>query len=189
MLPEPGVRIDSEIAAFNKENKLEEQALTRLLEAFPRNREASHTLLKVIAINRLYSARVRDKDTVALAEHIASRDDLDDLLDRGSPATVPFICDAPTSLQYFSFATKFCSWHNQAAYSMWDGNVDGALWAYKQQHKFTEYKRAEVGDYERFMGIVAAFRSHYGLNRYSMKDIDKFLWRVGGLVIAERQRK
>ena len=88
-----------------------------------------------------------------------------------------------TRLQYYSFATKFCSWHNQKAYSLWDYNVDEALWAYKGQDRFAQFKRKELLDYPRLIAIVKEFRDIYGLRRHSLKNIDKFLWRVGASLL------
>jgi hypothetical protein len=81
--------------------------------------------------------------------------------------------------RYYSFATKFRSWHNQDAHSLWDYNVDEALWAYKKQDRFAIFKRQELCEYPRLTEVVKEFRTFYGLQQYSHKDVDKFLWRIG----------
>jgi hypothetical protein len=81
-----------------------------------------------------------------------------------------------TERRYYSFATKFCSWHNQDAYSLWDYNVDEALW---KRDRFAIFKRQELCEYPRLTEVVKEFRTFYGLQQYSHKDVDKFLWRVG----------
>ena len=65
------------------------------------------------------------------------------------------------------------------AYSLWDYNVDEALWSYKKKDKFSKFKRQELGEYARLVETVKEFRDFYGLQRHSLKNIDKFLWRVG----------
>ena len=36
--------------------------------------------------------------------------------------------------------------------------------------------------------MVRRFRKSYGLEDYSLKSIDKFLWQVGGRLITERRK-
>lgn len=50
--------------------RLTEDALRERRLQFPRNTETSHVLLKVLVLNKLYSARVLDNDIVPLARHI-----------------------------------------------------------------------------------------------------------------------
>jgi len=58
--------VQEECAEFDKEpfTKLGEEALAQLLMQFPRNEKASHVLLKVIALDRLYSTRIQYVDLV-----------------------------------------------------------------------------------------------------------------------------
>lgn len=183
MLPVPASSIDDEIHAFDTEpsTALAEASISALIAAFRQNHAMNHVLLKVVAINRLYRARVLDMDMENLARHVVEIDSLDTLIASGAPEAVPLICDCTTvQRKYYSFATKFCSWHNQSAYSIWDGNVDVALWAYKQQDSFADFKRGSLRNYNAFLRTAKAFRSYYGLENYSLKSIDKFLWQVGG---------
>jgi hypothetical protein len=95
---------------------LDEEALRELWERFPKNSRVAHVLLKVVVLNELYKPRVRAIDLKPLASHIAGLG-IDGLLAVGSPNAADLImrCPAVTS-QYFSFASKYCSWHNPAAY-------------------------------------------------------------------------
>lgn len=187
MPPDPATAIEAEIAAFDSEESTVEETVRTLLTAFPHNREFTHVHLKVIAISQLYRARVLNIDAEPLAQYITSLD-LDNLLAAGSPKVVGLIHDCTTTrLKSYSFATKFCSWHNQAAYSLWDYNVDEALWAYKSKDKFAKFKRKELLDYARLVEIVKEFRDFYGLQRHSLKNIDKFLWRVGDPLVKARR--
>jgi hypothetical protein len=183
MLPDPTATIDDEVAAFNSEEAPVEDTVRALLTAFPENREFAHVYLKVIGINQLYRARVLNVDAEPLARHILSLN-IDSLLLAGSPKAVTMIRECETTrLKYYSFATKFCSWHNQEAYSLWDHNVDEALWSYKKKDKFSKFKHKELGEYARLVETVKEFRDFYGLQRHSLKNIDKFLWRVGATLL------
>jgi hypothetical protein len=180
MLPKPAMRIDHEIDEFDRDESTVEETVRTLVDAFPSNQKFTHVHLKVIAISQLYRARVLNIDAEDLAKHIWSIPDLDDMLAAGSPEVVNLIHQCKTTRRkYYSFATKFCSWHNQKAYSLWDYNVDEALWAYRQQDGFAKFKHKELLDYPRLAEIIKEFRAFYGLRRYSLKNIDKFLWGVG----------
>jgi hypothetical protein len=187
-IPDPVTSIDANIKAFDDEpsTALAEASLRELIAAFPRNTSVNHVLLKMIAINRLYRARVLDKDMEPLAAHIANISDLDQMLASGMTEAVTRIYDSSgTERKYYSFATKFCSWHNQNGYSLWDYNVDEALWAYKKRDSFADFKRQDLCEYPRLIEIVKEFRAFYGLQQYSVKNTDKFLWRIGGKLLED----
>jgi hypothetical protein len=183
VIPDPRIAIDDEIAKFDSEEAIVEDTVRALLVALPNNREFTHVHLKVIGINQLYRARVLNIDAEPLARHIWSLN-LDRILSSGSPEAVTLIHGCKTTRnKYYSFATKFCSWHNQEAYSLWDYNVDEALWSYKRKDGFAKFKRQELLKYSRLVEIVKEFREFYGLQRHSLKNIDKFLWRVGATIL------
>jgi hypothetical protein len=188
MLPTPTAElIQTECNAFDEEpyTKLGEEALSQLREHFPRNAEVSHVLLKVIALNKLYSTRIDDVDIDPFARHIAALG-IDEAIDQGSPTAVELIFVCPGLRKYYSFATKFCSWHNSTAYPIYDHYVDECLWTYKKQDQFFEFHRQDLYEYDKFVRIVSIFRDHYGLASFSFRQIDKFLWRTGERLLRER---
>ena len=188
MLPIPTIDlVQAECDAFDEEpfTKLGEQALAQLREQFPRNVEVSHILLKVLALNQIYSTRINYVDVVPLSRHIAGLG-IDSLLDQGSPRAVDLIFVCPPLPKYFSFATKFCSWHNPAAFPIYDHYVDECLWLYKKQDGFAVFHRQDLWIYEKFVEIVTSFRSHYGLTCFTYRQIDKFLWQTGDRILRER---
>ena len=187
MLPKPTINlVQQECNAFDQDpfTKLGEQALAQLREQFPRNIEASHILLKVLALNQLYSTRINYIDVDPLARHIAGLG-IDTLLDQGSPRAVDLIFVCPPLPKYYSFATKFCSLHNPSAFPIYDHYVDECLWLYKKQDGFAVFHRQDLYIYERFVEIVTAFRNHYELSRFTFREIDKFLWRTGNSILRE----
>jgi hypothetical protein len=163
--------------------RLVEDALGQLRAHFPHNTETSHVLLKVLALNELYSARVLDIDVKILAPHIAGLG-IDARLAEGSSSAVDLIthCDKLRKGCY-SFATKYCSWHNPAAYPIYDAYVDECLWAYKKQdgHQdgYPEFHRQDLKVYPRLHEVVTQFCSFYRLGSCNFKAIDKFLWLQG----------
>jgi hypothetical protein len=191
MLGDPRETFEGAIDAFNSDppTALAETTLTDLLAVWPENVRIEHVYVKVIAINTLYHARVLDKDLHLISEYIAGLN-LDRKLKDGSPEAVDLIYRCTiTSLHYFSFATKFCSWHNQMAYSMYDGNVYEALCAYRKQDKRFKFSDRDFANYAGFLAVIRRFMSAYDLDNRSLKDVDKFLWIVGGRVLAAKPKR
>ena len=171
---------------FDREpsTRLTEEALGQLWAQFPRNSETSHVLLKILALNKLYSAQVRDIDVETLARHIAGLG-IDALLAEGSPRTVDLVTRCDNLRNYISFASKYCSWHNPDAYPIYDSRVDECLWFYKKQERFAEFHREDLRVYPKFREVVIQFRDFYNLGSFNFKAVDKFLWLQGQSLFSE----
>jgi hypothetical protein len=90
-----------------------------------------------------------------LANHIVELG-IDPLLDKGSLEVVERIAQSGTK-RYYSFATKYCSWHRPNVYPMWDRNVDECLWAYQKQDAFATFKRQQLTtQYQKHVDVVMA---------------------------------
>ncbi|MDR3414279.1 MAG: hypothetical protein P4L87_25515 [Formivibrio sp.] len=188
VLPTPTVElVEAECSAYDLDpsNQLGDKALKELLEQFPRNTVISQVLLKVLVLDRLYSTRIRNIDVEPLARHIAGLD-IDTLLNQGSPVAVERIFVCPElRRKYYSFATKFCSWHRPEDYPLYDSYAVECLWAYKKQDSFHKFHRQDLWYYEKLVTTVTAFRHWYNLDCLTFRQIDKFLWRCGGRIIRE----
>jgi hypothetical protein len=188
MLPEPTAkRVQRACDTFDKKssNKLGEEALAQLLFKFPRNMKASHVLLKVIALDQRYSTRIQYIDIDKLALHIAKLG-IDKYIDQGSHEAVDLIWNCPQTRKYYSFATKFCSWHKPTVFPIYDRNVDECLWAYKERDRFANFHRKDLKDYKTLVQIVTAYRSHYNLDDFSYRQLDRFMWNAGDRILRER---
>jgi len=184
--------IDAEIADFvnDSETARVESTLRELIATYAENTKPEHVLIKVVTINALYHARVLDVDLHPLAVHISRIECLDTNLKQGNSDAVDAIWRSHgTRKHYFSFATKFCSWHNHEAYAIYDGNMWEALRAYRSKELEFQFKDSECKDYACFHAIVKRFEVAYNLGGYSLKDIDKFLWLVGGQLLKAKQKK
>jgi len=181
MLPHPDVDlVQKECEAFDSEPfiKLGEDALAQLITRFPHNTDPAQVLLKVIALNQLYSTRINYIDLIPLSRYIAQLG-IDKIIAQGLPSAVELIWSCEGMRDYYSFATKFCSWHNPTTYPIYDHYVDECLWAYKKQDLFFDFHHQDLYDYKKLVNIVATFRDHYGLSEFSFRDLDKFLWNTG----------
>lgn len=188
----PKDQIDADIDAFERESETAraESTLRELIATYPGNKRVEHVLTKVITINALYHARVLDVDLHPLAVHISGIQDLDAKLKRGDPEAVDAIwMSQGTRKHYFSFATKYCSWHNQQSFAIYDLNMWEALRAYRSELAGFRFRDSECKDYACFHAIVERFRTAYGLESYSLRDIDKFLWLTGDRLLKAKPEK
>jgi len=188
VLPRPTVElVEAECKAFDLENWLAEEALGQLRAQFPLNTDIRHVLLKVLVLNKLYGTMIRDIEVETVAKHIVGLG-IDPLLAQGSLQAVTLITDCPNVRQYLSFASKFCSWHNPTAYPIYDGNVRECLSSYQKQDSFAQFRNKEdLYYYQKLSDAVLAFRSYYGLNSLAFKQLDKFMYRVGGQILKARK--
>jgi hypothetical protein len=180
VLPEPTVqRVTEEINGFDQKEEFVETTVKQLFDAHKGNTSKYEVLAKIIVLNQLYSARVLNKHALDFAGNIA-KSSIDMLLDKGSADAVNTICGCCSETRYYSFATKYCSWHKPDLYCMWDGYVDQALWDYNKRYTFSKFKRFELrSDYTVLRRVIGEFRDRFGLQSFNFKGIDKYLWSVG----------
>lgn len=181
LLPTPTADIVTELGRQYDADPFPDQALEKLFALYPKNTEPSEVLVKVAALNALYHAAILALETVA--KHIVSLN-IDAPLAAGDLSVVGKIARVKVGIKgrekertNYSFATKYCWWHNHAAYPIWDSRVDKALWLYARQcPAFKTFRRQDLWDYPRFVGIVNAFQQHFDLKQFDYKAIDKFLY-------------
>lgn len=129
-LPMPTVKlVRAAVAQFDSDPStgLVDRALAELIHQFPGNTDPAQVLLKVAALNSLYATQIYA--VVSVARHIAGLD-IDAHLNTGSPDAVDLIATVDISgkqRRNFSFATKYCNWHNPVSYPIYDTQVDASL--------------------------------------------------------------
>ncbi len=178
--------IDKYIAEFENDERYykADKAIVNLFEAFPENKTIEDILLKISVINDLYSTNILG--TWRMAKHIKSLN-IDNELQAGSPDLVNKIAMGhgikskkyDREINFYSFATKYCNWHNQEEYCIYDTFVDRVLVAYKRQDKFSDFKKEHLKNFRRFKMILSDFIQFYNLKEHNYKEIDKFLWIYG----------
>ena len=80
---------------------------------------------------------------------------------------------------FYSFATKYCSHHNPIDFPIYDSYVEKILLYFNKIDKFSSFKRIDLKDYRKFKGILLDFQKYYKLERFSLKEIDRYLWLLG----------
>ncbi|MBO1531981.1 hypothetical protein J3492_12290 [Psychrobacter sp. F1192] len=164
--------------------KYGDSAIIKLFTAFPYNTSLEDIILKVSVVNELYSTSIYS--VFRVAQHIL-KCDIDENIKAGNPKTVHQIATGHnirtkkhnTEINFYSFATKYCNWHNQTDYSIYDSFVEKTLMAYKKRDGFSEFKKKDLKDFEKFHQVILDFVDYYSLNGNNAKDIDKFLWIYG----------
>jgi hypothetical protein len=176
-LPKPTpARVVSYIQRFDKEEGGIERTLTKLFRRCPKNTTLEDVLLKVVILNALYHTSIFSAHEVA--KHIL-RLKIDAWLQAGQSEAVDLIARVQLGKKErynYSFATKYCSWHNREAYPIYDKHVDAILWGYRKQDQFAEFQRQDLWEYDEFKHVIMTFRTHYKLEAFDFKDLDKFLW-------------
>ncbi len=189
-LPDPTAELVAvSVKKFDDENRVLENALQLLVERFPRNDNPSGVLLKVVSINALYRTAILAFENVA--RHILECK-VDEDIQAGEALVVDRIArislNGKTRYNY-SFATKYCSWHKPDLYPIFDSRVEECLWAYQRWDSFHSFRRDDLWTYSNFREIVSAFRERYHLNSFTFKQLDKFLYLLGGEIIENKQSK
>jgi hypothetical protein len=185
---------------FDHEEAIIEGALAELFTAYPANTTAHHVLLKTTAVNALYSTQIplysRTKTSLRdVADNICRNGPaIDAALAEGNPDVVGQISRpdvAPKkAIGHFSFATKYCSWHRPECYPIWDSRVRAYLLWLQKEHGFAkDFKVDGSWKYPAFKEVIGRFRKQYELDAFSFKQIDKFLYRAGDVLMKQQQKK
>ena len=159
---------------------LQEKSLGLLFNSLcPDNTKIEGILLKVSALNDFYSTNIYDTFTVS--KHILNCK-IDKDLENGSIELVDKI--APVTIRgktrnFYSFASKYCSHHKPEIYPIYDSYVEKMLMFFKKKDKFAKFRKDELKRYKKFLETIHSFRQYYGLAKFSLRQIDIYLWLVG----------
>lgn len=171
------------------DNEKIDAALRIAYEAMPQNNDVGEVGVKVAALNGLYSTNIFGVVQVArhivslnidatLAEHAVNFD----LVERIANVEI-----SGRRRRNYSFATKYCNFHRPDGYPIYDSLVAGVLNTLLQQGEtfdtFAPDEQHWGADYAIWHRSVSRFRTHYGLESFSARDIDKYLW----MLAKERQ--
>lgn len=173
--------IDKQLSLFSQTQAESDQAIMQLIQKFPENLNLSHILPKVCVINSIYGANILA--TYKMAKHI-ERLNIDKMLKSGDTGVVDMIAVlevVPGKTRcFYSFATKYCNWHQQGKFPIFDSIVENFLWQANKLHKFSlVQKRAELRVYPKYKAFMDDFIRCFGLQSYNYKELDMALWQYG----------
>ena len=182
-IPTPSIeQVEYYLQAWNKlENyRLQENELDKLfLELCTKNIEISDILLKVVALNDFYSTNIFS--VYPVAKHILSLD-IDSRLNSGDITLVSDlqkVIIGGTVKNFYSFSTKYCSHHKPLDFPIYDSYVEKVLCYFRDRDNFSSFKTLELKDYKKFKDTLVEFKYFYGLDKYDLKKIDRYMWQLG----------
>ena len=159
---------------------LQEKSLGLLFhDLCPKNEKIEDVLLKVSTLNDFYSTNIYD--TYSVAKHIISckvdlsldKNDID-LVNTIAPVTIN-----GKTRKFYSFASKYCSHHKPEVYPIYDSYVEKMLMYFNKKDKFDNFKKEDLKEYSRFIAVIEKFKEHYKLSKFTLRDIDIYLWLAG----------
>ena len=177
--------VSAAVRQFELENGTDERALAELFRSCPSNTDRAHVLLKVAAVNSIYSTNIYAfKD---LAKYISERgDEIDCYLECGDLRAFELIERYTTGDEKerhpFSFASKYCSWQRPNFYPIYDSFTEAYLWQLLKADEPKE-KHALLWTYASFKGVVDRVQERYGLQSFSYKQIDAFFYLQGSKLL------
>ena len=159
---------------------LQENALNKLFnELCPCNKEIEDVLLKCATLNDFYSTNIYF--IYPVAKHILELD-IDDRLqqcDIHLVDDIQHVVVANKSYNFYSFATKYCSHHKPEDYPIYDSYVEKVLCYYQKNDGFSSFKKSDLKNYVVFKSVLEDFRRYFKLEKYSLKQIDQYIWQLG----------
>lgn len=159
---------------------LQEDALDKLFfKLCPKNSDITDILLKVSTLNDFYSTNIFS--VYPVAKHILSLG-IDARLNAGDVTLVNDIKRITINgveRNFYSFASRYCSHHNPLDYPIYDSYVDAVLRYFRNRDGFSSFANSDLKDYVRFKGALIDFRAFYGLQKYNLKLLDKYVWLLG----------
>lgn len=161
--------------------RMQESALDKLFfHTYPENKNIEDILVKVATLNDFYSTNIFSGYMVA--KHILELN-IDERLKAGDDTLVNEIADVVTNdgkqKNFYSFATKYCSHHRPYDYAIYDSYVDKVLRYFRNVDGFSDFTDADLKNYVAFRKVLADFQEFYGLQKYNLKLLDRYLWQLG----------
>ena len=157
--------------------KRQEESLDLLFkDTFRDNTDIHAILLKASVLNTFYSTNIFDVDKVA--RHIYDLK-IDDRLAKSDEKLVNDIAKVDVgnkTMDFYSFASKYCSHHKPEDYPIYDDYVKSILSYFKTRDHFTKTLVKDFRDYKNFKNAIKDFQEYYGLKQFNLKEVDRYLW-------------
>lgn len=158
----------------------QEKSLDKLFHNdYKYNTDLKEILIKCSCLNDFYSTNIFS--IYSVAKNIYNLN-IDERLNNGDASLVNDISKVEISgvnKTFYSFASKYCAHHNSDKFAIYDQFVDKMLWYFQKEDNFSDFKRKDLKDYNIFIKVLSDFKKYYDIEKYSLRDIDKFLWIAG----------
>lgn len=177
-----------ELLVQNTENYgPENELITRCLRKFPENTDPDIVAMKVGLIDITNSTHLSQHKSkismVELADIISSIPDIDERIAIGDPEVVNEIAKSNGRVNLFSFASKYCCYHNRNLYGRDDYSIlDTVLKEYLPRY-FDDITRGQIQkwqdsfNYQAYNDYISKKLDEYGITvSYRKRKFDHFVW-------------
>ena len=177
-----------ELLVQNTENYgPENELITRCLRKFPENKDPDIVAMKVGLIDITNSTHLSQHKSkismVELADIISSIPDIDERIAMGDPEVVNEIAKSNGKVNLFSFASKYCCYHNRNLYGRDDYSIlDTVLKEYLPRY-FEDITRGQIQkwqdsfNYRAYNDYISKKLDEYGITvSYRKRKFDHFVW-------------
>lgn len=159
------------------------QFLDNWFRKFPKNDNLKEVLTKAYMLDSLYLTRCETKYLDQFADNIIRMEDFDQRLKKCDLELVnEATCVEPSGSKrknIYSFSTKYCSFHYPEKYPIYDSNVRRTLMHCKREFGFFDFTGEGIKDYPKFYEVLGKFKEIYGLESFSWREIDLYLFLTG----------
>ena len=158
-----------------------------VLNRFPQNDDRELVAMKVSLIDLTNSTNIskhiKKISLAEIAELIVRIQDFDERVSKGDPTLVSQLAKTNGSINLFSFASKYCTYHNVDAYgkddySIFDSVVQNALPLYVPNLKKSEISEwRETCNYAAFNNCIGQLLDRNDIHiPFRRRKFDHFLW-------------
>lgn len=168
---------------YGREYNLISDALKR----FPNNNDVIEVAMKVALIDVTNSTNLsrhkRNISLVELAEVIVNIHDIDGRIERGDPTVVNEIAKANGKINLFSFASKYCCYHNHNLYGKDDYAILDTVLMKTMPQYFDDITISEIDkwrvktDYKSYNDYITRKLDELKITtKYRRRKFDHFVW-------------
>lgn len=185
-------------SAFERENKDYDDAVGEVFKSYPQNVRLDHILIKVSILNSLYRTNIYQ--IYRIAQHIHQMEEekrLDSKISAGDLEAVELLrkghgirrsSDVNFS-DLFSFATKYCHWHQPDYFPIYDSRMESAVRWLAKRVKFTiDLNHDSLYNVQVLKRVVEECRGLVSQEDWKgFKKIDQALYELGYMVTVKSE--
>lgn len=82
-------------------------------------------------------------------------------------------------INFYSFASKYCSHHKPLVYPFYDSFAEKMLLHFNDEEMFHKFSKKDLKTYSDYKTVILKFIEHHHLKNFNLKEIDKYLWLHG----------
>ena len=157
---------------------IQEDILQRLVKDYPDHTNKAAVEVKVKLLNLFYSTYILA--TNRMTEHILGINNIDARLKKGDKSLVEEIAKltiGSKTYNLYSFATKYCAYHNPEAFPIYDNIVAKVLTKLNTGKETDKAFEKKLRDYASYIQIYDTFMKDYGLwGHLTYRQVDAYLW-------------